>query len=268
MTSFEVPVRHGLLHARRFGANGPLAICIPGLSSNSRSFDLVAGALDLAVAVDLRGRGKSTKSPPGTYGWDAHARDVLDLAEAMGAPTFDLVGHSMGAHVALALVNHWAHRVRRLVLIDAVSLPQPAAMGPVRTAVAQLDKEHASADAYLELVKSFGTIDPWSDLWEGTFRYDLDVSPNGVRRRTSREAVMEDLLHTESNDPRVMWGAIKMPCLLVRCARPTGGAFFVSPDDATAFAQATGAEVFEIDANHYTVMSHPRVAAEIRRFLT
>jgi pimeloyl-ACP methyl ester carboxylesterase len=267
MTTFEVPVRHGFLCARRFGGPGPVAICIPGLSSNSRSFDRIATHLDQAVAVDLRGRGRSTKSGPGTYGWDAHAKDVLDLAEAMGAHTFDLVGHSMGAHVSLALVSRWAHRVRRLVLIDAVSLPQPEAMAPVRAAVAQLDKEHPSADAYLDLVKSFGTIDPWSDLWESTFRYDLDISPNGVRRKTSRDAVMEDLLHTEKSDPRSMWGSIKVPCLLIRCARPTGGAFFVTSDDAVAFADATGAEILEVDANHYTVMSHPRVALEIRRFL-
>jgi pimeloyl-ACP methyl ester carboxylesterase len=266
-TTFEVPVRHGFLCARRFGTQGPLAICIPGLSANSRSFDAIAGALDQAVAVDLRGRGRSTKSPPGTYGWDAHARDVLELAEAMGARTFDLVGHSMGAHVALALVHRWAHRVRRLVLIDSISPPPPPAMEPVRTAVAQLDKEHPSIDAYLELVKRIGTIEPWSDLWEGTFRYDLDISPNGVRRRTSRDAVMEDLVHIESNDPRALWGSVKMPCLLVRCARPTGGAFFVPREDAVAFADATGAAVLEVDANHYAVMSHPQVAQAIRRFL-
>ena len=53
------------------------------------------------MALDFRGAGASEITPSGTYGLDAHARDVLAAADKLGVDRFVLVSWSMGAMVTL-----------------------------------------------------------------------------------------------------------------------------------------------------------------------
>src|SRR5256885_11237923 len=121
-------LRSGEVAAEISGSeSGHLAIGIPGLSANLRSFDVVFAALDGAqhrkLAFDPRRRGRSSDSGPGTYGWPSHARDLIEIADQLCAETFDVIGWSMGAWLA-KVVGHMApHAVRRVLLIDAVTLP-------------------------------------------------------------------------------------------------------------------------------------------------
>src|SRR5947209_15894469 len=103
---FDLALGSGRLHGQRFGApSAPLALCVPGLSANMVSFDFLGERLGSdalqVVALDLRGRGKSDVTPPGSYGWASHARDLFAIADALGAARFSIIGHSMGAMVAL-----------------------------------------------------------------------------------------------------------------------------------------------------------------------
>ena len=117
---------------------GHLVIGIPGLSANLRSFDIIYDALDgeryRKLAFDPRGRGHSSKSGPGTYGWPSHAKDVLAIADRMGAPTFDLIGWSMGAWIAMVVAQMAPERVRKVVLVDAAGLPEETIKVPVYAA--------------------------------------------------------------------------------------------------------------------------------------
>src|SRR5450755_2590931 len=89
-TDFDLHLPGGRIRAHRFGdPDGNLVLCVPGLSANSRWFDYlgehIAGDGRQVVALDLRGRGFSALTAPGTYGFKNHARDVLAAAEALGA---------------------------------------------------------------------------------------------------------------------------------------------------------------------------------------
>src|SRR5438105_13913794 len=114
----------GRLHAQRFGAaTAPLVLCLPGLTANMKSFDFLGERLGSdnlqVVALDLRGRGKSDLTPPGSYGMESHARDVFAAADALSFDRFSLIGHSMGAAVALTAVRLGdRRRIERVVLID------------------------------------------------------------------------------------------------------------------------------------------------------
>ena len=71
--TLDLKLPSGALRAHRFGAEADrLTLCIHGLSANSRSFDFIAESLasptSTVVAIDLRGRGWSDITPPGTYG--------------------------------------------------------------------------------------------------------------------------------------------------------------------------------------------------------
>lgn len=80
----------------------------------------VAAALVAAgrhvVAHDARGHGESDKPhDPARYGEQRMARDLSQLADALQLSSFDLVGFSMGAVVALHVAAEGT-RVRRLVV--------------------------------------------------------------------------------------------------------------------------------------------------------
>ena len=269
-------LKTGPLRARRHGAEAaPLAVAVPGLSANALTFDALGASLVNAgrglSAIDLRGRGKSPAGPHGTHGWENHARDVLAAATALsGSPTpFDLVGHSMGAFVGLVTANFAPQRVRRLVLIDAVGIPDPRAMPPIIAAVSRLGAVHESADAFLAKVAAAGVV-PWSPFWEAHYREDLVEVPGGVQQRASPAAVLEDLHYgTWQLGIRNLWPGLEAPVLLIRAAEPIGnGGFIVTTADRDAFLQTVpGARCVEVPANHYGVMNHPDTARAVVEFL-
>lgn len=66
------------------------------------------------IAIDYRGIGASGGTAPVTI--DEMARDVIELSNALGLNTFDLLGFSLGGFVAQAIVLKAPERVRRLIL--------------------------------------------------------------------------------------------------------------------------------------------------------
>lgn len=270
--SFDLTVASGVLRAHRFGpGDGRLVLCVPGLSANSRSFDYLAGELGATghrvVTLDLRGRGQSSITPAGTYGWQNHARDILDAATALGAERFSLVGHSMGAFIGMVVAGRAPLRVRRLVLIDAAGVPEAAAVAPILTAVQRLGAVYPSAEAYLDRVRGIGTM-PWGEVWERHYRYDLVPAPGGVRARTDRTAVFEDMAYGAIQHPPGLWPALAMRPLLVRAALPLGAGFIVSAADRNRFvATVARARAVDVDANHYGIITHPATAAALRTHL-
>lgn len=73
------------------------------------------------VMPEFAGFGKSGE-PERAYTVRDYARDVLDIADGLGAETFVLVGHSFGGRVAVELAAAHGERVRALVLVDAAGL--------------------------------------------------------------------------------------------------------------------------------------------------
>lgn len=103
--------------------NGQPVIALHGWLDNAATFSRLAPLLDglRIVALDLPGHGHSDHRPFGSaYNiWD-YAHDVLQTAEQFGWRRFSLLGHSMGAIVAVLLAGAMPERVERLALIDGV----------------------------------------------------------------------------------------------------------------------------------------------------
>jgi pimeloyl-ACP methyl ester carboxylesterase len=273
ITESDVRVAGGRLRLRDHGGDGRLVVCIPGLSANATSFDalgrrLVTGHGLHVVSLDLRGRGFSETTAAGTYGWPAHARDVLDVIRLFGS-TADVVGHSMGAYVAMAAAGAEPDAVARLVLIDGLGPPERAALPPIVAALERLGAVHGSAEAYVARVRAIGAVDPWNEDWERHYTYDLEPTEGGVRSRTDRDAVLEDARWGAEHDPRDMWAALTQPTLLLRALRSIGdGGFIVSAADRDAFLERLpSAREVEVDANHYTVVADEATAAQVGAFL-
>jgi pimeloyl-ACP methyl ester carboxylesterase len=73
-----------------------------------------------AVALDLRGHGRSERPKNGDYTIAGMAGDVAAAADTLGLEKFVLVGHSMGGGVALAYAGAHPERVAGLVLVDPI----------------------------------------------------------------------------------------------------------------------------------------------------
>ena len=103
-------------------------VALHGMCSTGATWDRVAARLAehgrRTIALDLRGHGGSSR--PGTYACSAMRDDVLAFLDHRGLQQVDLLGHSLGGHVALLVAQHSPHRVRRLVVEDASPPPASA----------------------------------------------------------------------------------------------------------------------------------------------
>jgi pimeloyl-ACP methyl ester carboxylesterase len=274
---FDVETLRGRLRLHQFGELDDVPVfCVPGLSSNSRVFDPLGEYREARgrgiVAFDLRGRGWSEVSPAGTYGWENHARDLFETADAMSIDRFDIVGHSMGAFVGMTAVSlDRAKRIRRLVLIDGLGLPTQTALKAIVAGLARLKDPFPSKDAYVEAVRQVGTATPWSEYWDRHYRYDLVETEQGIRPKTDLAAVTEDATYGASHDLRALWPMLALPTLLLRATVPLGGpdGFIVTREDYDAFLHSTpSARGVEIAANHFGIAVDPEAVKDIDGFLS
>jgi pimeloyl-ACP methyl ester carboxylesterase len=93
------------LSVREWEGEGRPVLCLHGLASNARWWDLVAGYLApryRVVAVDLRGHGRSDRPEHG-YSFPEVGGDLVSLVAEVELESPVLVGHSWGASVALWL---------------------------------------------------------------------------------------------------------------------------------------------------------------------
>jgi len=268
-------LRTGEIAAELSGSrDGRLVIGIPGLSMNLRGFDVIFSALDGAkhrlLAYDPRGRGRSERTPSGTYGWPSHARDVIEMADQLGAETFDVVGWSMGTWIAMVVCELAPGRVGRLVLIDGGGLPDAAATTPVYAGLERLGTTYPSREAFFELAKKLPMYTPWP-AWQRLFDYELEDVEGGVRARTSKDAPWEDEAYRKTQDPYGLWAAVRMPSLLVRATHEIlpGMGYILNPADAERFVhEVPNSRLVEIDTDHYAIGMREETARTIADFLS
>ena len=128
-----IAVRYGGrmgLHVYDFGpADGHPLVVLHGLKGYGGRWREVAGRLPACrvYGPDLRGVGQSPPEPPWTL--EQHATDILGVLDAVGLDRADIVGHSFGGAVAVALARFAPDRVRRLVLLDpSLAIPPDVAL--------------------------------------------------------------------------------------------------------------------------------------------
>ena len=103
--------------------SGKTLILLHGYSDSWFSFspmlDLAPPELRLIIP-DQRGHGDSER-PSGVYTPEGFAADAIALLEALGIPSSDVVGHSMGSFVAQRMALLAPKRVSSLVLLGSAA---------------------------------------------------------------------------------------------------------------------------------------------------
>lgn len=141
-----------------------------------------------AVAFDQRGYSPGVR-PADVAGYtDEHlVADVLAVADSLGWPTFDLVGHDWGAHVAWAVAGRHPERVRTLT---AVSVPHPSALG----AAIREDEDQQSRSQYMKFFRQKGAAEKrFADDPRGVFgsMFERAVPSEHMREYVQRFAEPE-----------------------------------------------------------------------------
>jgi pimeloyl-ACP methyl ester carboxylesterase len=282
ITRFDVEVSDGRLACFRFGnaTTTRVAVAVHGITSNSRAWLPVARALGDAVAlvaVDLRGRGRSSDLP-GPYGVDAHVRDALAVIDGLGLERAVLAGHSLGAYIVARFGASHPDRVRSLVFVDG-GLPIPGSenvdldtfLGP---ALARLKLRFRDPQAYREWWREHPALrggDVTDEDLAAFADHDLAGTPPDLRSSVIEQAVRADAADVLPGAPAAY--RLEVPAWIL-CA-PRGLVNDPNPMQPLDLARAWAAQgpsmrgaVLVPDVNHYTITLGARGAAAVANAIT
>lgn len=268
------------LYARDYGSRESQktpVICLPGLTRNSKDFDVLATQLcsdRRVLCPDFRGRGKSEYAP----GWLDYTpanemRDTFDMMAAAGIAHAIFIGTSRGGLVAMLMGCHRPTAMKAVIMNDVGPEVDPAGVARIMGYVGKMtppDSWEAAAIALRQMNdRHFPNMagEKWHAFARMTFRDEngtpvSDYDPAigiGLRRAAKL---------TGGKIP-TMWNEFKsltnIPLLLVRGENSD----LLSKETLQKMGEAhSGMEfVTAKDRGHAPFMDEPEVMAAISSFM-
>jgi lipase len=271
----DVPVDGGSLRVGEWGAGDPVAprvIAVHGITGCHLAWAGLAEAMPEVrlIAPDLRGRGRSA-GLPGPYGMARHAADLEAVIRALELPRAMLVGHSMGAFVAVVAAHLYPDRFSSVLLVDGgLPLASPAGiskaelleatLGPALERLSMTFPDRATYQEFWKKHPAFAS--DWTQVVADYADYDLTGTEPKLRSSCSLEAVTQDSmdLFGAGSVPAELTGVadLKQPVTLMTAPRgllnQTPGLY--SPGEIGRWrAELPGMAIREVpDVNHYTIV--------------
>ncbi len=269
------------LHYVQWGAEGTPVVCVHGLTANAFCFQALADALapdHRVFAYDLRGRGDSDK-PEDDYSIPTHALDLLELLDGLGLEKPVIVGHSLGASIALYFAAHYPDRLSKLVLMDGGAplpwkKPEEAPQWLINS-MARLGTPAPSYKAYVAQLQALPFLGPyWNEYAEIYIKNDVRPENNGsVVAKADVQAILEEGKRLPEGLPEEQWAKVRVPTLLLRA----GQKLINEGDQILSEAMAEQAQQSIPDCqlvqypnlNHYTILFaiEPGPLQAIREFI-
>ena len=183
---------------------------IPGTFSDRRAWLKQVGALSTRFRLllfDPRGVGE-TPDPGAAFTPDDLADDVVTTMDAAGMERAHLVGHSLGAYLALLLAARWPDRARRVVAVAPSLFIDPYLLAVMDHWEALARSDVSDHDLHCGLVlQAFGRA-AFDRLLPAVVR-ELD------RRPPSRETILRYIQCDRGQDLRGLAARIDAPVLVV-----------------------------------------------------
>ncbi len=249
---FPHGARPGLfLHALRWGtADSAPVVLLHGGGANAHWWDHIARRLARerrVIALDFRGHGDSDYPEELEVG--AFNSDLEALCEFLGTASIDLIGHSMGAQVALDHASRHPE-TRRLILLDLSRGASRRSRRVARLALA-LRRTYASRS---EAIERYRVIPPSDHIQPSLLRR---IAENSVRlEKDGRWGFKFDpRWFTVASRPAPDLAQVRAPTLLIR----GGESPLLSPEGAAAFIdELAEAHLLEIPgAGHHVQLDRP-----------
>ncbi len=209
----------------------PLAVLIHGGRDHCRNWDWVA--LDLrhhfhVIAPDLRGHGDSDWAIGGSYSMVDHVLDINQLMTAVATRPAVLIGHSLGASIALQHTGLFPAMVKTVVAIEGLGPPAelirevPAHermetwVGDMRALAQRKPREYHTIEQALERMR---LANP--HLSADQARH---LTVHGIKRNENGTYSWRFDNYTRASSPYMfnlkdameIWNRIRVPTLLVR----------------------------------------------------
>jgi pimeloyl-ACP methyl ester carboxylesterase len=273
----KVSVNGVSLAVHEWPGKGPAIVSIHGLTANHTCWQSLADILTpeyRLIAYDLRGRGESDKPPKG-YSLEIHAQDVNALLDRFGLKRAVIMGHSLGAKIALHFAVHYPRRVGKLILVDGGHDIRAEVLDSIAPAVSRLGVEFPSMDVFLQMLQGLPMFQGrWNEYLERYFRYDVEVLPSGaVRSKVSKPAIEEEVANLVRERLWVLHHQVKCPTLILRSPDGllTATDCLMTQEEGEAMARAIPKARLVVvpKTNHYTILlgKNPKTRQAIRRFL-
>lgn len=248
------PVLH-FAHANGFNAETYCAL----LSPLSESFRIVAS--------DARGHGHTTLPTPAglQQGWTIFRDDLLAGLERIAPYGAILAGHSMGATASLMVAALRPEKVRALVLVEPVLMPE--GVGPGDNELARRAEKRrdafASLDEAFTLYRGRGAFKTWpDDMLRDYLTSGLEQTNTGFRL-SCRPAWEAGDFRTTPPGVSALAGALRCPVTLIHASDGTA-----SENEVAIFKKLYPATrvVTQASATHFLPMEFPElVRDEIRK---
>ena len=259
-----VAIRTLSYHVRTWGTPAPgktLLVLLHGWMDVAASFQFVVDALTqdhFIIAPDWRGFGLTDSGGVDCFWYQDYLADLDALLDHYaGAAPVNLVGHSMGANVAMLYAGVRQNRVRRLINLEGFGLP---ATQPVQAAghyaqwmdqLKQLHSGHLSAKTYpsrhavaARLMKTNKRLNPDKANWlAGHWSVELEPGKWSILGETAHKVVSAQLYRED--ETLAIFANIVAPTLMVEAS-----------DDSMA---AWWKGKFTLDQHHQRIKAVPRL---------
>jgi pimeloyl-ACP methyl ester carboxylesterase len=163
------------------------ALCLPGLTRNSRDFADLAAHVRLrheVIAADLRGRGRSDWDPdPARYQLRTYVRDVIALLDSRRLSQVVIIGTSLGALIGMTLAAVFPDRIAGMVLNDAGPELDPVGVSRIAGYVGRLPPVTTWAEAAVQSRSVYAAALPgltdqqWLDYARRAYRENAAGEP-------------------------------------------------------------------------------------------
>lgn len=200
------------LHVREYGAGENVLLVLPGITSPAATWAFVAERLATEMRVivwDARGRGLSDH-PAAGYAVADFATDLQLLLPALDLRRPAILGHSMGARIAMRFGACRPDRVGPLIIVDPpmIGPGRPPYATPLSAFVDELRKARTGELTLEQLAVSWPSWD--TERLRERREWLPTCSEDGLRQ-SYRGLEQDDLLAS--------WRGLRPPLLLVRGAQ-------------------------------------------------
>jgi pimeloyl-ACP methyl ester carboxylesterase len=199
--------RIGALSIDDGGRGGLPVIFVHSLAGNTSQWSAQLEHLRTsrrAIALDLRGHGRSKPPADGDYAIKSLAADIDTIVGRIGLAEFVLVGHSMGGIVALAYADDHPARVAGILLVDPAGDVRKVPADDIRQFMGAID-----SGAYTEAIEDW-----WNQMLAGS---DDAIRSRVIQdlRNTPQETVVGIFKATLQYDPLPALGGYRGPILSI-----------------------------------------------------
>jgi len=216
----------GRFRALEWPGHEPAAIFLHGLTGVAEVWGPTITRLGAGrpgcIAIDQRGHGQSAK-PANGYHVGAFVTDLLEVLDAAGLERPHLVGHSMGARVAMVAAARYPERFRSVAIVDIGPEAWRANWADSVAAFDRMPREFATLEEALgragrirggeSLDAALASDDELRGIAAARFEQTADGK---FRWRADIEALKKTVRSHRSRNYWAEWRRLSLPALFVR----------------------------------------------------